>query len=138
MYCCWVLSIKATRVCTYNLWVEQNAQLDGPHQTLVDEWVTVFVNVNGKATPKWKILNFKVMGQSLYCGNELVQEKVVNVFYRHRKPNVFIPCYKLIQETRTIKKVITHLTAKCFQTFWRSGLFVVTSHLIIRCVFMRA
>ena len=53
-------------------------QLDGPQQTLVDEWVTVFVNVNGKATPKMK--DFKVMGQSLYLGNELVQEKVIKFF----------------------------------------------------------
>ena len=137
MYCCWVLSIKATRVCTYNLWVEQNAQLDGPHQTLVDEWVTVFVNVNGKATPKWKILNFKVMGQSLYCGNELVQEKVVN-FLQTQETQRFYSLLQIDPRNKDHKKSITHLTAKCFQTFWRSVLFVATSHLILRCLFMRA
>ena len=137
MYCCWVLSIKATRVCTYNLWVEQNAQLDGPHQTLVDEWVTVFVNANGKATPKWKILNFKVMGQSLYCGNELVQEKVVN-FLQTQETQRFYSLLQIDPRNKDHKKSITHLTAKCFQTFWRSVLFVATSHLILRCLFMRA
>ena len=137
MYCCWVLSIKATRVCTYNLWVEQNAQLDGPHQTLDDEWVTVFVNANGKATPKWKILNFKVMGQSLYCGNELVQEKVVN-FLQTQETQRFYSLLQIDPRNKDHKKIITHITAKCFQTFWRSVLFVATSHLILRCLFMRA